>query len=255
MEQNSYYAIIPATVRYDKELPDGAKLLYGEITALCNQRGFCWARNQHFADLYGKSVSTIKRWISMLADKGYIIRNFRYKDGTKEIDERCISICDNPSQIWADVGSKIVPPPVQKRDGGGCKNEPVNIKDINNTDEYIPPIVPQDKKTKKKQEEVEPLPVPSEILPQWNAWVDMREEKKKSLTAYAHNLALGKLEKLAPNDFEKQRQILDNSTLSGWAGVFPLKEEQKKQSTGNPQSAASYDMSELERLVNYGDIL
>ena len=36
-EQPNYYAIIPATVRYDTNLKYAKKLLYGEITALANK--------------------------------------------------------------------------------------------------------------------------------------------------------------------------------------------------------------------------
>lgn len=81
----SYYAIIPATVRYDKNLTANAKLLYGEITALCNEKGYCWAKNEYFAELYGTSEKTITRWINDLKNKNYIdteLKVFRYEDGT-----------------------------------------------------------------------------------------------------------------------------------------------------------------------------
>lgn len=68
----NYYAIIPANVRYDKDLSPNAKLLYGEITALCNEKGYCWACNQYFTDLYDISDRQIQRLLKQLNDKKYI---------------------------------------------------------------------------------------------------------------------------------------------------------------------------------------
>ena len=71
--QVSYYAIIPANVRYDNDLTEKAKLLYGEITCLSNKEGYCFATNNYFANLYNCSIRTIQNAISKLQEKGYII--------------------------------------------------------------------------------------------------------------------------------------------------------------------------------------
>lgn len=94
--KKSYFAIIPANVRYDEELPPNAKLLYGEITSLCNEKGYCWATNQYFADLYKVSKITVSRWISTLNKKGYISVETLYKEGTKEIIGRHLYIVNTP---------------------------------------------------------------------------------------------------------------------------------------------------------------
>ncbi len=52
-EDPNYWAILPANVRYDKELAANEKILYAEITALSNKYGFCFAKNKYFAELYG----------------------------------------------------------------------------------------------------------------------------------------------------------------------------------------------------------
>lgn len=88
MEKPNYYAIIPATVRYDKELKPMERLLYGEITALCGASGFCWGSNSYFADLYGVSTRTICEWVNHLKNKGYINIEIIYREGTKEVQER-----------------------------------------------------------------------------------------------------------------------------------------------------------------------
>ena len=92
----SYYAIIPANVRYDKDLPANAKLLYGEITALCNEKGICWATNDYFAKLYDVSKTSISKWISTLVDKGYICNKIIYREGSKEILNRYLSLVQYP---------------------------------------------------------------------------------------------------------------------------------------------------------------
>lgn len=90
--QKSYYAIIPANVRYDKDLTPNAKLLYGEITALCNERGYCWAGNSYFSELYKVSKKSISTWVNQLISKGYVSSEIKYKEGTKEILHRYLRI-------------------------------------------------------------------------------------------------------------------------------------------------------------------
>ncbi|MCO7185060.1 helix-turn-helix domain-containing protein [Tenacibaculum sp. XPcli2-G] len=87
-----YYAIIPAKVRYDNRLTPNAKLLYGEITALCNEKGFCWATNRYFSELYGVRIETISVWISSLEKCGHINTKIIYRKGTKHILNRYIEI-------------------------------------------------------------------------------------------------------------------------------------------------------------------
>ena len=90
MEQPNYYAIIPADVRYDNELTDKAKLLYGEITALSNQEGYCSASSEYFANLYSCSTRTIRSSITNLEENGYLKRKLIYKEGSKEIEKRLL---------------------------------------------------------------------------------------------------------------------------------------------------------------------
>ena len=91
-ELPNYYAILPASVRYDNRLKANEKLLYSEITALSNKTGLCYATNKYFADLYEVENETISRWISHLKELNYIDIEIVYKNDTKEIEKRIIKI-------------------------------------------------------------------------------------------------------------------------------------------------------------------
>ena len=97
MTKPNYYAVIPAEVRYSKNLTPNAKLLYAEITALCNMNGKCTASTQYFCRLYEVSRGAVQNWLKMLDDNGYIIRDVIYRQGSKEILSRSIKLVDKPS--------------------------------------------------------------------------------------------------------------------------------------------------------------
>ncbi len=71
-ERPAFYAILPATVRYDKALKPIERLLYAEITSLCNAHGYCYATSKYFAELYEMRRESISRCISHLEKCGYI---------------------------------------------------------------------------------------------------------------------------------------------------------------------------------------
>jgi DNA-binding transcriptional ArsR family regulator len=85
-ENPSYYAIIPAEVRYDKRLRANEKLMYGEITCLTQKEGYCYASNNYFASLYDVTPQAVSQWVSNLEKAGYIKLEYVYNG--KEIKER-----------------------------------------------------------------------------------------------------------------------------------------------------------------------
>ena len=95
-EQPTYYSILPASVRYNKNLKPNEKLLYSEITALTNKDGVCYATNEYFANLYGVTKVAISQWISNLEKEGLIDREIIYADGSKQILNRHIRIVIDP---------------------------------------------------------------------------------------------------------------------------------------------------------------
>ena len=98
-QQANYYAVIPAPVRYNKKLKYPERLLYGEITALSNRYGYCFASNKYFASLYDVVPETVSRWISHLKECGYIDVNI-IKNENNQIIERRIYIIDKINNTY-----------------------------------------------------------------------------------------------------------------------------------------------------------
>lgn len=89
-DKPSYFAIIPANVRYNKKLTAYERLLYGEITALSNKTGECWASNNYFASLYEVTPQAISKMLGNLAKMKYITIELEYKN--KQVVKRTIKL-------------------------------------------------------------------------------------------------------------------------------------------------------------------
>ena len=98
MTKPNYYAVIPADVRYSKKLTPNAKLLYAEITALCNMNGKCTASTKYFATLYNVSKTSIQNWLKILDDNNFITRHNIFKEDSQEILSRHIKLVKPPPQ-------------------------------------------------------------------------------------------------------------------------------------------------------------
>jgi hypothetical protein len=127
--KKSYYAIIPANVRYDERLKLLSRMLYGEITALSNEKGYCWATNAYFASLYNTSLRTIKSCISELKEYGYINVKLIYKENSKEVEKRILTIAEN----FTTYGKNFHHPSEENFTTPGEKNCTDNNTSINNT--------------------------------------------------------------------------------------------------------------------------
>lgn len=133
MERPGYYGILPANVRYDKNLKPMEKIMYSELTALSNKNGYCNATNSYFAELYEVSKNTVSLWISDLEKAGYIKTKLIYESGTKNIKERRIYIADPITKNDDTYHEKEVDPITKNDDTPITKNREDNNTSINNT--------------------------------------------------------------------------------------------------------------------------
>lgn len=220
-QQKAYYAIIPANVRYDKDLAPNAKLLYGEITALCNEKGYCWASNQYFADLYHSSISAVQKWVSALVKKGYINLELVYKEGTKQVLHRKLYITPGVN-IYTTSHKNLYDPGVKNYMTPGvniCVENNTSINNtFNNTDIY---------KGKKKQKSETVKSIIAEytenkdLQDALHDFVDMRTKARKPLTVRAMKLSLNELDKLAVDDMTKVA-IVNQSIVHSWLTFYKL---------------------------------
>lgn len=222
-----FYAIIPASIRYDNDIPPTAKLLYSEITALCNVKGYCWPNNEYFAELYSVSERTIRRWISKLAEKNYIAIEFQYKTGTKEIIKRYIKLTGDKGSVCEETacigGDKNVHTYGQNCPTGGDKNVRENniiYNNIYNNNSYSHsgPDEPETPPEKTKIDCEKVVDLYSQICTKLPKVVKITENRKKAIKKLLEIFTLEQIEQAFNN--VNDSDFCTGSNDRGWRADF-----------------------------------
>ena len=124
MDKPTYYGVLPAEVRYHPKLNSSQKVLYTEIDALSTKKGYCFASNAYFADLYGVQKSTISAWIKALKDAKVIKVYYDISNGNVGV-RKITPLLKNQN------------PPSEKSKAPLLKNQKYNNTKYNNTTDEI----------------------------------------------------------------------------------------------------------------------
>ena len=210
MEENNnpnYFGILPANVRYDKKLKPMEKILYTEITALANSKGYCYATNSYFANLYDVHKNTAGTWINKLEKLGYIKSKIIYETGTKNVKERQLFIITPINEKIDTYQQKDCDPINEKID------TPINENiEENNTRINITRLILNNKYIYRSKEFIEAF----------ESYKKMRKSIKKPMTENSVKRMLKKLERIGNE--ETAIKMLNQAEDKCWLDVYEVKE-------------------------------
>lgn len=208
------YAILPAEIRYDDNLSSAEKLLYAEISVMTHEKGYCYASNRYFANLYNVTSHTVSNWMRGLETNNYIKREL-IRNNDNNFTQRVIYIT-TPNTDFSQ-------PPVSDSQDPDYKNFIQNSTRENKNKENITSKI-KENEVNEMDEIIEEFTSDNELQNTIRDYINMRKTLKRPLTTKGLQLILKKLSKLA-DDIPTQILVLEQSIENSWQGVFPLREE------------------------------
>jgi hypothetical protein len=185
------------------------------ISGLCAERGYCFASNEYFSNLFDVDEVTISRKLKKLEKKSYI--KIMYSRNGYRVENREIRLTKMSPPINKNVNGSI------NKNVNGSINK--NVK-YNNTSNNITII----NNTSNNNELVFPFDS-NEFLETWNLWKNYRKEIKKPIKGIiSEQSQLQKLSKISKGDQQTAIEIINQSISNNWQGLFEIK-KQKSNST------------------------
>lgn len=223
---SAYYAIIPAPVRYHTELSANAKLLYGEISALCGREGFCWANNAYFSQLYTVTERSVIRMIRSLEEYGFISTIVERDPKSGQVKGRKIYLKEStPDEHPHDkiVRSKRqnCQDPPDKNVTHLYSNNNIYINRANSCKSFS--ASGQFATWVQSQADAWPEAATTNLLEAFGGFLDSRTAAKKPIKSQrAVTLLCNRLQNLSGGDPVVMAKLLDEAVVRGWQSVYPL---------------------------------
>lgn len=180
---------------------------------------------QYLADWTNSTKQGVMKCLKSLVEKGYIVKTDKTINGVK--------FCEYHATELNRVLNKVAQGMQQSLTGG------IKQSLSNNLVQDIQEEKKGKKKVSKKEDEEEPQKSFDELIAEYteNAelrkalgeYIKMRKMIKKTPTNYGLEQAFKKLNKLAKTD-EGKIEIVNQSVMNSWQGLFPLKDSQPQSS-------------------------
>ena len=208
-----FYTKINNDLLRNENLKANTKILLLVIMSYESKEGYSYPSHSRLIKETGLSKSTLIKCLKELEELGYIISEKAAGNNNKYFIDSSIKISSSKSNTSTknDTSSST------KNDTGVVlnlvhKNKQENKQKNNNSDLEV--IVEAYTDNKELKETI-------------FDFIEMRKSIKKKLTERGLKGILNKLDKIALNDYEKI-EILENSIMNCWQGVFEIKKEAHK---------------------------
>lgn len=225
--KNENYLVIQGWMLNELKLKGNELLMYSLIYGYSQDgiNGY-YGSIGNLADTLNLSRQTVINILRNLEDNNLIVKK----------DNKYFVKSDSVKKF--DTGVKKLDKSVKKFDSDVKKIDTINIYNnkFNNIYKYI-------------------YTQHSEIQQSLIDFVNFRKEIKKPLTFEGLKRLISKLNKLAPDDFKTQKEILDQSILNGWRGIFPLKQnnqnfnKSKKETIQADREYETYSEEEIMKMM------
>ncbi len=246
-EQPTYYAVLSAEVRYDKELKPNEKLMYAEFTALSSINGYCHATNKYFAELYDVDKSTISRYVSHLEEKGYIkvelIRNEK-----QQVKERRIYIVAEKSIPYMQNNQD--PIDLNIKENNTSKNN-TSKNNINSNSEKKEDIKPKKNFKSPLFDRITEYTQNQELRDILKKWLTYKLSSSRGFTLDQFNMQLENLARYGGGDVQKAIEKVKSVYSKGYQSLVYENEIQQAKRKSALSSCDQFTQEQLSEEIPF----